>query len=85
MCYRGTRVATILKRESETQQVEQLCDVPRVLDLLDVRLHGARGRDLNGHSETYWTLSPAAAQQKKWASFFVKNLRLGRVFELFAR
>ncbi|KAH0207699.1 hypothetical protein KCU99_g126, partial [Aureobasidium melanogenum] len=37
--------------------------------LLDVKFHGAKDRDLSSPSETNWTLSPAAAQQK-WALFF---------------
>ncbi|KAG9680029.1 hypothetical protein KCU87_g202, partial [Aureobasidium melanogenum] len=34
-----------------------------------VKFHGAKDRDLSSPSETNWTLSPAAAQQK-WALFF---------------
>jgi hypothetical protein len=62
----GHRVATILKRESETQQVEKLCPKTR---LLDARLHGVKDRDLDGLSETYWTLSPAAGAVKNGPCF----------------
>lgn len=62
-------VATSLKHESETQQTEHSALCASSPQLLDARFHGAKDRDISDLSETYWTLSPAAAQQK-WALFF---------------